>query len=304
MSDTQQGAGWWQASDGKWYPPEQHPNYGAEAASPAASPAASGEAPPSASTTPAPTYTAPAAGYGAPGYTAPPPVAPPPGGYAYPPGSYQPGLPSAKYSGLAIASLVLSIIWLGGIGAILAVIFAIIALRQIAASQGRLRGKGLSIAGLIVGIVGLIGAAITWSVVAWVGANAHHVIVPVGRTVNVSDSFSLGISTMRIGNVRVVEQASGLNSGHYVVADVRICAGNSGSKTGVFDAAFFLNTAGGNSISGSTTTRLSPDIGSVSVPANSCRSGHVTFKVSSGANPTSIDYHGFLPSTYTWTISG
>jgi hypothetical protein len=27
MSDVAQGQGWWQASDGKWYPPEQHPNY-------------------------------------------------------------------------------------------------------------------------------------------------------------------------------------------------------------------------------------------------------------------------------------
>ena len=27
MSDTSQGPGWWIASDGKWYPPELHPNY-------------------------------------------------------------------------------------------------------------------------------------------------------------------------------------------------------------------------------------------------------------------------------------
>ena len=27
MSDTSQGPGWWQASDGKWYAPEQHPGY-------------------------------------------------------------------------------------------------------------------------------------------------------------------------------------------------------------------------------------------------------------------------------------
>ncbi|MDR3649075.1 MAG: cyclic nucleotide-binding domain-containing protein [Acidimicrobiales bacterium] len=27
MSDQSQGPGWWVASDGKWYPPEQHPNY-------------------------------------------------------------------------------------------------------------------------------------------------------------------------------------------------------------------------------------------------------------------------------------
>ena len=26
MSDTSQGQGWWEASDGKWYPPEQHPD--------------------------------------------------------------------------------------------------------------------------------------------------------------------------------------------------------------------------------------------------------------------------------------
>ena len=27
MSDTSQGPGWWQASDGKWYAPEIHPDY-------------------------------------------------------------------------------------------------------------------------------------------------------------------------------------------------------------------------------------------------------------------------------------
>jgi hypothetical protein len=27
MTDTSQGPGWWLASDGRWYPPEAHPNY-------------------------------------------------------------------------------------------------------------------------------------------------------------------------------------------------------------------------------------------------------------------------------------
>ncbi len=27
MSDVSQGHGWWLASDGKWYPPEHHPDY-------------------------------------------------------------------------------------------------------------------------------------------------------------------------------------------------------------------------------------------------------------------------------------
>ncbi len=36
MSDTSQGPGWWQASDGKWYPPEQAPGYQAPAGDPTA----------------------------------------------------------------------------------------------------------------------------------------------------------------------------------------------------------------------------------------------------------------------------
>jgi hypothetical protein len=28
MSQQPQGPGWWQASDGRWYPPEQHPQFG------------------------------------------------------------------------------------------------------------------------------------------------------------------------------------------------------------------------------------------------------------------------------------
>jgi hypothetical protein len=36
MSDTPQGPGWWQASDGKWYPPEQQPGSGGAATTPPA----------------------------------------------------------------------------------------------------------------------------------------------------------------------------------------------------------------------------------------------------------------------------
>lgn len=38
MSDVSNGPGWWQASDGKWYPPEQQPNYEASAPPPTPSP--------------------------------------------------------------------------------------------------------------------------------------------------------------------------------------------------------------------------------------------------------------------------
>ncbi len=50
MSDVSQGPGWWQASDGKWYAPEQHPAAEAPTPPPAGSPpvaaAGAGTSPP------------------------------------------------------------------------------------------------------------------------------------------------------------------------------------------------------------------------------------------------------------------
>lgn len=57
MSDTSQGPGWWQASDGKWYPPEQAPG-----AAPTGPPPGPAGAPPGYGTPPA--YGAPAGGGG------------------------------------------------------------------------------------------------------------------------------------------------------------------------------------------------------------------------------------------------
>ena len=48
---------------------------------------------------------------------------------------------------MAVASLVLGIVWLGGIGALLALIFGIISKRRIEASNGAEEGRGMAIAG-------------------------------------------------------------------------------------------------------------------------------------------------------------
>jgi Domain of unknown function (DUF4190) len=65
---------------------------------------------------------------------------------------------SGATSGAAIASLVLSIVWIGGLGSLLAVIFGLSARGDIRRSNGRVSGDGLAIAGLIIGIVGLVGS--------------------------------------------------------------------------------------------------------------------------------------------------
>ena len=76
------------------------------------------------------------------------------------------GQGATRNSGLAIASLVLGLLWLCGIGSLLAVIFGSVALNQISKSRGRLLGTGMAIAGLVLGIVGLVVVLIdvlTWS---------------------------------------------------------------------------------------------------------------------------------------------
>ena len=61
--------------------------------------------------------------------------------------------PVARNNRLAVASLVLSALWLFGLGSLLGVVLGHIALRQIEASGER--GRGLAIGGLVRGYLAL-----------------------------------------------------------------------------------------------------------------------------------------------------
>jgi hypothetical protein len=61
---------------------------------------------------------------------------------------------TTKVNGLAIASLVLSLVWVWGIGSILAIVFGEMAIKQI--DQTGEGGAGLANAGRIVGVAGLV----------------------------------------------------------------------------------------------------------------------------------------------------
>lgn len=142
MSDVSQGPGWWLASDGKWYSPEQAPGYAAP------TPPGPGAAFGSAYGPGAPP------GYGSPGY---PPAAGPPPAYGYSPAGGPYGFaPVPKTNGLAIAALVCSLFfWLYGIGAVLGIVFGFIARSQIKRSGGVQQGRGMALAGIIIGFVGI-----------------------------------------------------------------------------------------------------------------------------------------------------
>jgi hypothetical protein len=149
MSSTSQGPGWWLASDGKWYPPELWTGPSTQRpAGPAAKPAE-----PAHPVQPAypsqPTY----------------PVQGPASGATYggvPPEyfGYGAGNPYGPYSqvgqtktnGLAIAALICGCAgFLFFIPGILGIIFGFVARGQIKRSNGRQKGDGMAIAGIIVG---------------------------------------------------------------------------------------------------------------------------------------------------------
>jgi hypothetical protein len=67
--------------------------------------------------------------------------------------------PMRRTNGFAIASIVTGVLWMWWLGSVLAVVFGHVALRQIGASGGRQGGRGLAIAGLALGYLGILVAA-------------------------------------------------------------------------------------------------------------------------------------------------
>jgi hypothetical protein len=135
MSDFSQGDGWWQASDGKWYPPEQAAGYQPPGSSPGPYP---GTPYPG---TPYPGGPYPTSAYG----YATTPVAPRTDGLAI----------GALVS--AIVGVVLLIFCVGIFGTIAAIPMGFISRKRIRQSGGALQGEGLALAGAIVGIVATAG---------------------------------------------------------------------------------------------------------------------------------------------------
>ena len=142
--------GWWQAWDGKWYPATVRPE---AIPGPASQAQQTQQAQPPAQPLPGAPYAQPFASplpYGPPGY----PMAP------MGAGPYGAPLPvSSGTNGMSIAALVLGILWLYGVGSILSLIFGYISLGQIKRDP-RQKGKGMAIAGVVLGWVGIVGLII------------------------------------------------------------------------------------------------------------------------------------------------
>jgi hypothetical protein len=69
------------------------------------------------------------------------------------PYGYSPYAPTQGTNGMAVASLVLGILWVWWIGSILAIVFGFVALGQLKVRNQQ--GRGLAIAGLVLGFIGV-----------------------------------------------------------------------------------------------------------------------------------------------------
>jgi len=78
-----------------------------------------------------------------------------------------------KYNGFAIASIVLGILWIWWIGSVLAIIFGFVALNQIKTSNGQQTGRGMAIAGLVLGFIG-VGTILLFFLFAFLASEASN----------------------------------------------------------------------------------------------------------------------------------
>jgi hypothetical protein len=102
-------------------------------------------------------------------------AAPSPGGepYAAP-------VPISTTSGLAIASMVLGILWIYWIGSIVALVLGYLALREIRRDPQRIEGKGMAIAGVVLGWIGVATLLLAIAMGVYIWKNGEQQPVPGG----------------------------------------------------------------------------------------------------------------------------
>lgn len=220
--------------------------------------------------------------------------------------------PTPTTSGLAIASLILSILWIGGLGSLLAVIFGAVALSRINRSDGWVRGRGLAGTGLGIGVLGLLGTfALVAFLIGFVSAFSGSTL-RLGQTATLASPAADGIQRVTVERFTESAPVTTPFSGApatpppgktFATIIARVCTGASASQTGpdviLFQLAFSKGaTAGPAAVSGPNSLAQVR-----SLAARTCVTGSITYEIVSGTRPVSVEWGPFsVGSSYRWTI--
>jgi hypothetical protein len=196
-------------------------------------------------------------------------------------------------------------VWFFGLGSVLAVTFALVALSKITASNGAQRGRGLAVAGLVIGICGLIGTvpfflilnghlsadnrlndqlptsrppaatlpATTTPPASTTGppvtlpaaARTQSTVNPLGVTLNVTDPSGDDFTKVLVLDVAYPVS---IGVGSYAIASVGVCAGQGGSQTTPVPTDSCLESVGAKRCTLDLTR--SPVWGPMRAPTPSC----------------------------------
>lgn len=237
--------------------------------------------------------------------------------------------PPRATSGSAVASLVLGILWIWGIGSLLAVLLGFRARSQIKRSNGAVGGNGLAVAGITLGIVGVIGAVVL--TLALVGLNETITrSAPQVRTQEDTPNANDKTSVARIGSAiqlsaannaklsvtaqQVIDPASGANefstpeSGKRFVG-VKFVISNVGSGT------YNGNANNGASVIGSDGQTYTTDFnaiagctnfnnGDITLAPEGASTGCVVFQIPNGVTVAKVRFNpnsGLSGETGEWT---
>jgi hypothetical protein len=216
---------------------------------------------------------------------------------------------------MAVVSLVLSLLWLAGLGSILAVIFGLVARHQLRTSKAAEEGEGIALAGVIIGAFGILGAVLTAALLIQLDKHVIEAFSPQTNVLQMGQAASLqwidaasGVRKVTIYSFEspvTSANAPKLKGGKvYAVADVQVCAGATGASASDFMVMLDLPMPGTLPPSSSTKTDArQPALSAVgTIGPNACVRGFVTFAIPGSVRPTTIEYLGVFHS-YRWKIA-
>jgi hypothetical protein len=229
---------------------------------------------------------------------------------------------------LAVASLVLSLLWIGGLGSLLAIFFAVAARQHLRESGPWEGGEKLALAGLILGIVGLVGTAALFGLIVNLGPTDNSpftsitvppikadplrmvAVVHYGQRVPIRPDPNASVS--HIASVTVVSLTVPATSqvpyvqpapGHgLAIAQVQVCAGPGGVNVSLYPLGVYL-LGQGQPVGDPVGDAQTPALRQISsIEPNQCTTGYQTFDLVNGTTPSGVVFTDGDPiQSYEWT---